>query len=729
VSAFLYRLGRSCARHPFRVLGAWLVAAIAIVGLQGAAGGRYDNNIRIPGVEAQSAADVLTARFATQSGKTARIVFHTTDGRLDDSAHAAAVQSARQRLASGHHVTAVTDPFGPQSVAVSADGTTAYVDVAYTVDKFTTTQLDDATAAAAITRAAGVQTNFTGDLAQAAQKPPSSELIGIAVAIVVLLVAFGSVVAMGLPIVTALMGVFVGAAAVGILSAVIDVPDFSMILCMMVGLGVGIDYALFVVTRHRQHLHEGMTVADAVGTANATAGMSVLFAGSTVVIAILGLFLAGIPAISSMGLAVALVVVAAMIAATTLLPGLLGLAGTKIDKLSIHRKSHVTKPAHRTISGRWAHHVGRHPVRYAVVTFIGLCVIAVPALSMRIGNPDDGNAAAGTTQRIGYDTLAASFGRGFNGPIEVVVTAPSTVDHQVVGRVHDTLQSDPGVAAVTEPMFNTSGDTAVLTLNPTTGPQDQKTDELVRHLRADVLPATVAGSNAKVMLTGQAMATDLADRLTGRLPIFIVAVVAMSFLLLMIVFRSVLVPLKAAVMNLLSIAAAYGVVVAVFQWGWGNGLIGLHHTVPINPFLPLMMFAILFGLSMDYEVFLLSRVREDYVATGDSHQSVVSGLSSSARVITSAALIMISVFGAFVLGDDVNGKMFGIGLAVAVFLDATLVRMVLVPATMSLAGRANWWLPRWLDRVLPHVDLEGGHHADGDVVEVTPEPEPELVAA
>ena len=727
MSAFLFRLGRSCARHPFRVLGLWLVAAVAVVTLQGAAGGHYENSIRVPGVESQRAADTLRDRFPAQSGKTARIVFHTTDARLDDTDPKVAIEAARQQLATGHDVAGVTDPFVPQSAALSADGRTGYIDVTYTIDKFTTTQLDDATAAASITRAAGVETNFTGELAQVATDDPSSELIGIAVAIIVLLIAFGSVVAMGLPIVTALAGVFVGAAGVGLLSAFIDVPDFSLILCMMVGVGVGIDYALFVVTRHRQHLHEGMSVADAAGTANATAGMSVLFAGSTVVIAILGLYLAGIPAISTMGVAVALVVIAAMIAAITLLPGLLGLAGTKIDKLSIHRKSHVTKPAPETVSGRWAHHVGQHPVRYAVASFVGLCVIAVPAMSMRIGTPDDGNAAPGKTQRIAYDQLAEGFGRGFNGPILVVIDVPTTADLVAVDRVHDALRADAGVAAVTAPVFNPAHDTAVMTVNPTTGPQDEQTDRLVRHLRSDVLPGTVAGTDAKAMLTGQAMATDLTERLIHRLPIFIVAVVAMSFVLLMIVFRSVLVPLKAAVMNLLSIAAAYGVVVAVFQWGWGNELIGLHHTVPINPFLPLMMFAILFGLSMDYEVFLLSRVREDYVATGDSHHSVVSGLSSSARVITSAALIMMSVFGAFVLGDDVNGKMFGIGLSVAVFLDATLVRMVLVPATMSLVGRANWWLPSWLERILPRLDLEGAQPQSGDVVEG--EPERELVAA
>ena len=541
-----------------------------------------------------------------------------------------------------------------------------------------------------------------------------------------LLVAFGSVVAMGLPIVTALMGIFVGAAAVGVLSAVMNVPEFSMILCMMIGLGVGIDYALFIVTRHRQHLHEGMSVEDAAGTATATAGQAVLFAGTTVVIAILGLFLAGLPAISAMGVSVALVVAVAMAAAITLLPGLLGLAGSKIDKLSIHRKSHVTKPAHETLSGRWAHHVGSHSVRYALVSLGLLCTIAVPALSMRIGAPDDGNAAKHTTQRTGYDELARGFGPGFNGPIQVVVEVPARTDLAAVAHVHDALQADPGIGAVTAPVFNPAGDTAVLTANPTTSPQDARTDALVHHLRSDVLPNAVDGTDARVSLTGRAMATDLSDRLTSRLPLFIVAIVAMSFLLLMVVFRSVLVPLKAAIMNLLSIAAAYGVLVAVFQWGWGNELIGLHSTMPINPFLPLMMFAILFGLSMDYEVFLLSRVREEYLATGDNHAAVVRGLSSTARVITSAALIMISVFGAFVLTDDPNGKLFGVGLAVAVFLDATLIRMVLVPATMTLVGRANWWLPGWLDRILPHLDLEG---APKETAVVGVERERELTAA
>jgi RND superfamily putative drug exporter len=720
LSAFLFRLGRSSARHPFRVLGVWMVAAIAIVALQAGGGGQFVNRFRVPGVESQHAADVLNARFPSHGGQSSRIVLHTDRGRLDDREHAATVRQVTRQLAHGHNVAGVAPG------AISRDGTTSYLDVSYAVDKLTATQFDDATKVTSAAERGGVDVELTGEMAQLAQQGSSSELIGIGVAVIVLLIAFGSVVAMGLPIVTALVGIFVGASAVGVLSAVMDVPEFSLILCMMIGLGVGIDYALFIVTRHRQHLHDGMTVADAAGTANATAGQAVLFAGCTVVIAILGLFLAGLPTISAMGVSVALVVIVAMAAAITLLPGLLGLAGTRIDKLSIHRKGHVTKPANETFSGRWAHHVGNHPIRYAVVGLGLLCAIAVPSLSMRIGTPDDGNAATHTTQRMAYDHLAAGFGRGFNGPIQVVVEVPTRGDRSAVARVHQALQRDAGIADVTPPVFNPAGDTALLTADPTTAPQDERTDLLVRHLRADVLPATVTGTNARVSLTGQAMVTDVADRITDRLPLFIAAVVAMSFILLLILFRSVLVPLKAALMNLLSIAAAYGVLVAVFQWGWGNELIGLHTTMPINPMLPLIMFAILFGLSMDYEVFLLSRVREEYVATGDNHEAVVRGLSSSARVITSAALIMISVFGAFVLGDDPNGKLFGIGLAAAVFIDATLVRMLLVPATMSLLGKANWWLPAWLDRILPHLDLEG---SGTDTLIVDSEPARELTAA
>jgi RND superfamily putative drug exporter len=434
-----------------------------------------------------------------------------------------------------------------------------------------------------------------------------------------------------------------------------------------------------------------------------------------------------------MGFSSAITVAVAMAGAVTLLPAFLGLAGTRIDRLRIGRRVRSEDvDAHRTVAGRWADHVGRHPWRYAIVSFVGLAALAAPVLAMRTGMADSGTAASDTTYRKAYDLLADGFGPGFNGPLTVVLDG---ADAEVTAGVTSRLAATDGVVHVTEPIVSPAGDTTVVTVVPATSPQDEATETLVHTLRDDVLPAAVDGSGATAYVTGQTAAfIDISEKLASRLPIFIVAVVGVSFLLLMLVFRSVLVPLKAAVMNLLSIGAAYGVVVAVFQWGWGNELVGVDTTVPISPFLPMIMFAILFGLSMDYEVFLLSRVREEYVRTGDSHRSVVDGLASTARVITSAALIMISVFAAFLLTPDVEVKMFALGLTVAVLVDATVVRMVLVPATMALMGDANWWLPGWLDRILPHMDVEGARVVEAidvpdDASEITDtgEREPELV--
>jgi RND superfamily putative drug exporter len=729
MSELLFNLGRRCARHPVRVLGLWLAAAVVVFGLQATVGGPLTNNFRVPGVESQTAADILSARFPSHAGASGRVVFHSTNGPLTATGPRAAIDRTRRALAKGADVVTVSDPFGPTAGALSPDRRTAYVDVDYSVQTLKAEHATDAQHAVATARHDGVQTEITGSIMNAKQSAPGSEGIGVLVAVVVLLVAFGSAIAMGIPIVTAFIGILVGSAAMGVLAGFTDVPSVSGMLGTMIGLGVGIDYALFVVTRHRQHLHDGASVADAAGIANATAGKAVLFAGGTVVIAILGLVVAGLPAVTVMGVATAVIVVVAMTAAVTLLPALLGLAGTKIDRLSIHRRSHTEKPPQETLSGRWAHHVGLHPVRYALMSLAGLCVIALPVFHMHIGMADDSNAAASTTQRRAYELLVSSFGKGFNGPIVAVVQTPTAADRVAATRLHDALGTDPGVAAVSPPQFNRTGDTAILKIEPTTSPQDSATDTLVRHLRADVLPAATRGTGAHATLTGRAMLTDLTQRIADRLPLFIGAVVALSFVLLMIVFRSVLVPLKAALLNLLSIGAAYGVVVAVFQWGWAKDVIGLDNTIPVNPFVPMMMFAILFGLSMDYEVFLLSRVREEFVRTGDSHTSVVDGLANTARVITSAALIMISVFGAFVIGDNVTIKMFGLGLAVAVLLDATLVRLVLVPATMSLLGSANWWVPRWLDRLLPNLDLDGSVVVGSPAPVAQPEPEPALDAA
>jgi RND superfamily putative drug exporter len=719
MSQFLFRLGRRCATHPFRTIGVWVLIAVAVFAWDGTAGGEPTNDYRVPGVESQHASDTLADQFPTFAGASGRVVFHVDDGRIDTAANRGAIEGAVARLAGGADVTVVTDPFDPAAPTVSPDGRTAYATVQYGELTLQPEHYDEVVDAVGPTRADGVQTEISGDIAGAAAEVEGQEGIGLIVALIVLLVAFGSVIAAGVPVATALIGVALGGAGLGIMAGFTDVPDTSPVLAIMIGLGVGIDYALFVVTRFRQHLHEGMSVPDAAGRANATAGQAVLFAGTTVVIAIVGLLLAGLPAVTTMGFAIAISVVVAMVIAVTLLPGLLGWAGLRIDKFAIHRRR-ATDAAHETISGRWAHQVGRRPGRYAVVALVALVALAAPVLSLRMGWADDGNAAPGTTQRQAYDLTTEAYGPGFNGPLTVVVEDPEgATGSGAVTRVHDALAATDGVAMVSQPLTNDSGDTSVIFANPTTAPGDEATAELLDEVRGDVLPTAVAGTGATAEVTGStAFFEDLSARISERLPLFIAAVVALSFVLLAIVFRSLLVPLKAAVMNVLSIGAAYGVIVAIFQWGWGKGLVGLDETVPINPFVPLIMFAILFGLSMDYEVFLLSRIREEWLRSGDSHTSVVDGLGATARVITSAALIMISVFLGFVVGDDVTIKMFGIGLATAVLLDATVVRMVLVPATMALLGNANWWLPGWLDRLLPHLDLEGGAELEPEPVTV-----------
>ena len=706
MSKILYRWGRSAARHPWRMIFAWLVVVIAVVGLQRSIGDSTSDKFNIPGTEAQRGLDLLNDRFPSQGGSTGQVVFADRDGDVTDATARQTIAATLTKISENPDVVGVTDPFDPTSAAVSPDGRVAYATVHYTSDP--PTKADGAAAETAVesARQAGLQAELSRNIVRTGDQAEGKEGIGIIVAIIVLLVAFGSVIAAGIPIGTAIFGIFIGLSMIGIMAGLTEVPSISPLLATMIGLGVGIDYALFIVTRHRSFLNEGRSVVESAGLANATAGSAVMFAGTTVVIAIAGLRIAGIPAIATMGLASAITVAVAVVAALTLLPAFLGLAGRRIDSWHIGRRRSEAVDSHKTFAGRWADHVGSNPWRYAIMSFVVLVALAAPVLAMRTGMADDGTAPTSKTYRRAYDTLAAGFGEGFNGPLTIVVDGTDGVAR--VDEVRSAIGSTEGVAFVTQPIVNDAGDTAVLTAIPATSPQDAKTETLVHTLRDDVLPSTVAGTSAHTFVTGQTAAfIDISERLASRLPLFIGAVVFLSFLLLMMVFRSILVPFKAAVMNLLSIGAAYGVVVAVFQWGWGSGLLGVDHHVPISPFLPMIMFAILFGLSMDYEVFLLSRVREDYVRTGDSHKSVVNGLAATARVITSAALIMISVFAAFLLTPDVEIKMFAVGLTVAVLVDATIVRMVLVPATMALMGDANWWLPGWLDRLLPHVDVEG----------------------
>jgi len=725
MSRFLFVIGHFAGRHPWRVLAVWGIFATSVVLLNGAYGGASTEEFSIPGAESQRAADALEDRFPQQTLYTSSIVFHSPDG-LERGPAKTAITRAVSRLTAGAHVVGVGDPYDREASTLSRDGTTALVTVGYDSQEIGVEEFEDAEAAVQEVSDAGVQVEYDGALGYAnPAAEPSSEMIAIAAAVVVLLIAFGSVVATSLPIVAALTAILTGSSIIGILSGLIAVPKVATVVGLMLGLGVGIDYALFVLSRHRQNLDQGMSVPEATGRANATAGLSVLFAGVTVVVAIAGMQISGIPMLAVMGWASALMVAVTMLAALTLLPALLGLAGRRLNSLRIPftRSKPGYDPSSR--AARWAAFVVRRPVGIGIAAVLVLLTLTAPVLSMRLGFADAGNDAPATTTRKAYDLISEAYGRGVNGTLQIVVSATDGgLSGPQLARLQDALARVPGVATVAAPVLNEDSSLALLNVTPTTGPQDEKTSQLLQHLRDDVLPGAVDlgdVGDGEAMITGTtALQVDLSRQLGHRMAWFLGIVIGLSFLLLMLVFKSVLIPLKAAVFNLLSVGASYGAVVAVFQWGWGASLIGVHESVPIMPLAPMLMFAILFGLSMDYEVFLISRIREQYRATGDARGAIVEGVGSTARVITSAALIMIAVFGAFILANDTTTKLFGLGLALAVVLDVTLVRMILVPAAMSLLGDRAWWLPGWLQRHLPNIDLDGGTTwPSGDEVSVS----------
>ncbi len=696
MSDALFRIGRFAARRPWAVVGAWLAASLLVVGASAAFGAELQDSFEVPGLDSQHAVDLLAAAESDAAGLTAAIVVSPDSGTFREPAAGAALAEVSARAAALPHVLGVGETRSPNDRL-------ALLRLQYPVlEDLGPADLGNLKALAA---AAGaelpLQVELSGDLFFAFEEAETGagEMIGLAVAAVVLLVAFGSVLAMGLPIGVALFGIALGAAAMPLLTHLIDIPSFAPQMGTMIGLGVGIDYALFLVTRHREHLAAGMNVPQAAGRAVATAGKAVVFAGGTVVIAILGLAFAGIPFMTAAGIATAVIVLLMVIASVTLLPALLGLAGERL------RRGRLAAAGVSRRWRRWGEHVSRHAGGYAVGVTVVLLALTAPVLALRLGFPDDGTLPDTRTERRAYDLVAEGFGPGANGPL--VIAVDISRDAGVVEPLVAAITADPGIAAVGPAQVDEAAGVAALVAYPTTAPQDDATVATIARLRGSVFPAVLDGSPARAHIGGStASFADMGDRVAGRLPLFIGAVVVLSFLLLALLFRSVLVPLKAALLNLLSIGAAYGVLVAVFQWGWGKDLIGLEATVPIVSFIPLFMFAVLFGLSMDYEVFLLSRIREEYLDTGDNGAAVISGIASTARVITSAALIMISVFLGFVLGDDPTIKMVGLGLATAIFVDATVVRLVLVPATMQLLGDANWWLPRWLDRRLPRIELE-----------------------
>jgi RND superfamily putative drug exporter len=713
MTSLLYRLGRGAARRRRLTVAAWLAAAVAVFAAGRGLGGELTDEFDIPDAESQRAYDVLAERFPSASGTSATLVFHAEGrGALTDEANATVVAETIQAVAALPHVLRVSDPLETPG-AMSEDATTGFAQVAYDrpADELGTepyreleAAVDGARTPALATEIGGEYTAFGGQ-----EEPGASEVVGVIAAILILLLAFGSVVAMGLPIGTALVGLGTGIGLVVVVSAFVNVPVVSTTISSMIGIGVGIDYALFIVTRYRQNLHDGMEPLHAIGVASATAGQAVVFAGTTVVIAILGLWISGIAFVGMLGTAAAVVVAAAVVAAVTLLPALLGFAGGAIDKLSVHGILRRAEESERkeNVWGRWGREVERRPWPYFVGALLVLVTLSVPFFSMELGMPDDGTAPTSETRRRAYDLLAEGFGPGFNGPLLLSIEIEGEVAPGELDRLVGAIGQTDGVAAASPSRLNEAGDAAIVQVIPTTPPQDPATSELVHRLRDETIPS-VTPAGAAVYVGGlTATFIDLSERVTNALPWFIGAVVALSFLLLTVVFRSILVPLKAALLNLLSIGASYGVVVAIFQWGWGRSLLGIEQSIPIVSFVPMMMFAVLFGLSMDYEVFLLSRIREEYLRSRNNVESVVTGISTTARVITSAALIMIAVFLSFVTQPEPIVQMFGIGLATAVLIDATIVRVVLVPATMVLLGDANWWLPPWLDRLLPAMSFEG----------------------
>ncbi|MFK4069773.1 MMPL family transporter [Streptomyces sp. NPDC029674] len=713
MATFLYKLGRLAFRRRRYVALLWVALMAGAIFAASAAPAAPEDSFSMPGTESQKAFDRLEERFpdASADGASARVVIRAPEGEKIDSAEPKAeVEKMIAAIGKGPQVVGVDDPY--KAKTVSKDGSTAYASVTYKVPatELTDEARDALTKATDQTRKAGLTVETGGDAVMAEQEMGgTAELIGIAISAVVLLLTFGSLVAAGMPLLTAIIGVTIGISGIAALGSLLDLSATTSTLAMMIGLAVGIDYALFIVSRYRAEIAEGREPEEAAGRATGTAGSAVVFAGLTVVVALSGLAIVNIPILTKMGLAAAATVVIAVLIALTMIPALLGFAGRKVLRRKDRKKSasELQDPnAKPKLGTRWARFVLRHPLSVLLVAVIGLGAVAVPAASLELGLPDEGSSAPDTTQRKAYDMLSESFGAGFNGPLMVTISK----DADVAGAaksVGDSIAKIDGVAAVTPAQPNKAGDTAIMNVVPETGPSDHETEELVKTIRSTA-DGLGSDTGSEILVTGQtAMTIDFSQTLDDALLPYLGLVVGLAFLLLMLVFRSVLVPLKAALGFLLSVAAALGAVVAVFQWGWLADVVGVDQPGPIMSMMPIFMIGVVFGLAMDYEVFLVTRMREAYVHGARPGESVVTGFTHGGRVVAAAAVIMISVFSGFIMENDDMIKMMGFGLAVAVLFDAFVVRMAIVPAVLALLGKSAWWLPRWLDKALPNVDVEG----------------------
>ncbi|MFJ5176413.1 MMPL family transporter [Streptomyces griseoviridis] len=718
MATFLYKLGRLAFRRRHFVALLW-VALLTLAGVGAASAPTAGStSFSIPGTEAQKAFDVLDERFPGTSadGATARVVFKAPDGeKISAAAHKDTVEKTVTDLSDGSEVSSVADPF--TAGAVSKDGTIAYASVRYDVSGM---ELSDSSrealeTAAQDARDAGLTVEIGGDALQTTPETGATEVIGIAIAAVVLVVTFGSLIAAGLPLLTAIIGVGIGVASITALASALDLGSTTSTLATMIGLAVGIDYALFIVSRYRAELAEGRGREEAAGRAVGTAGSAVVFAGLTVVIALVGLSVVNIPMLTKMGVAAAGTVAIAVLIALTMIPALLGYAGHRIGPtghrsrfLGGRRATAVRESGKPNMGTRWARFVVRRPVAVLLLGVVGLGAAAVPATSLELGLPDDGSQPTSTTQRRAYDLLSEGFGAGFNGPLVVVVDAKGSDSPKAAfTKVGDEIEGLKDVVTVTPAAANKAGDTATITVVPDSKPSSHSTENLVHAIR-DKGASITAETDAKVLVTGStAMNIDVSQKLNDALIPYLILVVGLAFLLLIVVFRSILVPLKAALGFLLSVMAALGAVVAVFQWGWLSGLMGVEETGPVMSMMPIFMVGVVFGLAMDYEVFLVTRMREAYVHGEKPAQAVVTGFRHGARVVTAAAVIMMAVFAGFIGSSESMIKMIGFGLAIAVFFDAFVVRMAIVPAVLALLGKRAWWLPKWLDRLLPNVDVEG----------------------
>ena len=796
MTRLLYRLGHACARWHFVVLGLWVVLVVALVVVAGQAGSQTTNNVTLPGTGSQSATDLLSGRFPSQAYGTNPLVVASDSGKLTDSKYSKAIKSSVSALKKTPHVTAAVSPLSDAGAgALSKDKKIGYISVALDVSQGSITE-DEAQAvldAANPAKKAGLEVAIGGYVGQELSKPDTgaSDKIGILAAMLILLLVFGSAVAMGLPIVTAVIGLLCGLSVVTLLSHIADVPTTAPTLATMIGLAVGIDYSLFIVTKHRTQVGQGMEVRESIARATATAGGAVLFAGGTVAISLLALVVAGIPLVTTLGYTSAIAVAFAILAALTLLPALFGLVGSHVSALKLpFRKTRATEtqsPVWTRLATGIANH--RWPVMIAVL--VALVALSIPTLSMRLGQEDVGAEPTDTTARQAYDLISEGFGAGTNGPflISAQLSQPAKPDQKNLNKINQNekqlqqqqqqieqealaegatqqqaqaeakqqtqkqsnelankkkqaeqpatdprlqtlrtdLQKTKGVKSVTQPLVNKQGTAAVYTLIPTTSPSDLDTENLVSDLRDTTIPKATKGQGMTAFVGGTTAAyVDLADKITSKLPLVILVVAALSFLVLLIGFRSILIPTQAAVMNLISVGAAYGVLTLVFQEGFAISLIGLDGAIPVVSFVPLIMFAILFGLSTDYQVFLLTQIQEHFKEGKGARATVIEGLGYSGRIIGAAAAVMFCVFASFVLNGDPTIKQFGLGLATAVAIDA-LVVCFFVPALITVAGRKTLWLPRWLDRVLPHISIEGSGYFDEEPPPSAPperEPEP-----